>query len=194
MHYICKIEAPSTPDVNIELSAAQADWQLYRHGVYVSHTGPAQLTRRAKVRYYVKTKQSYFAYYIKYRIYFLNFLTQIDTYLQQKSFNQIIQPRSQVTFKFLTFIFNVNSSHANQQQTKYDALSILYRHNSNYYRHYTSYSSQYKSNLAIFNKCQKVHLITYYFFFNLNSILYMCSIHACDYNSRDVTHTFSYTH
>ena len=114
MHYICKIEAPSTPDVNIELSAAQADWQLYRHGVYVSHTGPAQLTRRAKVRYYVKTKQSYFAYYIKYRIYFLNFLTQIDTYLQQKSFNQIIQPRSQVTFKFLTFIFNVNSSHANQ--------------------------------------------------------------------------------
>ena len=127
MHYICKIEAPSTPDVNIELSAAQADWQLYRHGVYVSHTGPAQLTRRAKVRYYVKTKQSYFAYYIKYRIYFLNFLTQIDTYLQQKSFNQIIQPRSQVTFKFLTFIFNMSipPTPTNTTNKVRRALSIL---------------------------------------------------------------------
>ena len=74
-----------------------------------------QLTRQArrephkrKCDIYVKTKQFYFAYYIKYRKYFLNFLTQIDTYLQQKSFNQIIQPRSQVTFKFLTFIFNMS--------------------------------------------------------------------------------------
>ena len=45
MHYICKIDAPSTPDVNIELSAAGWLVVVPARRIYVSHTGPVLHTR-----------------------------------------------------------------------------------------------------------------------------------------------------